>query len=171
MPDLFPVLAVHCPFAIHACVIRKTLVIAAGGFDLSFKNCQDWDLWQRIARIGVRFKGVKELMAFYRMRNNSLSSDGMQFLTYAIRVLGQAHFVDERLKHLDLRHPKGEPAALLPTRKLFIATWTAGLLIGNGQSAANILSHLSFVGDPSLDPYNIAEIIFDSAIISSLDTP
>ena len=171
VPDLFPVLAMHCPFSIHACVIRKALVNAAGGFDVSLKTCEDWDLWQRIARIGARFEGVKELMAFYRMRNNSLSSDGMQFLSDALQVLTQAHAADDRLKHLNLLHPGGEPAALLPARKLAITTWIAGLLMGSGQRATHILTHFSDDIDPSLDPFHIAEIIFDSAIIASCKAP
>ncbi|HYK54973.1 MAG TPA: hypothetical protein VEV15_00720, partial [Flavisolibacter sp.] len=167
MPDLFPVLATHCPFAIHACVIRKAIVNAAGGFDVSLKTCEDWDLWQRIARIGARFEGVKELMAFYRMRNNSLSTDGMQLLSDALRVLTQAHATDDRLKYLNLLHPWGEPAALLPARKLIIITWVGGLLMGNGQRATHILTHFSDDIDPSVDPFHIAETLFDSGIIAS----
>ena len=165
LPDLFPVLAKFCPFAIHACVIRKSLVELAGGFDTSLKTCEDWDLWLKIARIGARFEAVKEVMAFYRMVPNSLSSNGLQFFRDAIRVLEHAYSADDRLKNLNLLHPEGEPAELLPGRKLFIATWLGGLLIGDGKEAAHLLGLLSNDRDPSLEPYWVADNIFDSAII------
>jgi glycosyltransferase involved in cell wall biosynthesis len=62
--------------AIHCVVIEKELVVELGGFDPSLQTCEDWDLWQRVARTGAVFVGVREELAFYRSRYLSLSTDG-----------------------------------------------------------------------------------------------
>jgi peptidoglycan/xylan/chitin deacetylase (PgdA/CDA1 family)/2-polyprenyl-3-methyl-5-hydroxy-6-metoxy-1,4-benzoquinol methylase len=171
LSDLFPVLAKICPFAIHACVVRKSLVELGGGFDTSLITCEEWDLWQKITRIGARFEALKEVMAFYRMRPHSLSSDGMQFFNDAMRVLAQAYSPDDRLKHLDLRHPDGESFELLPGRKLALATWFAGLLMGDGRDTKLLLTNLAPAPDPSLEPYWVADNIFEAALIPSCKAP
>ncbi|MCU7550526.1 glycosyltransferase [Chitinophagaceae bacterium LB-8] len=168
--DLFPVLAMHCPFAIHACIIRKSLVETAGGFDTSLKTCEDWDLWLKIARIGARFELVKEVMAFYRMRRHSLSSNATRFFRDAMRVLTQAHFPDDRLKGVNLLYPNGESPELLPVSKFYITIWIAGYLMGEGQDAKHLLSALTSEKAPSLEPYWVADSIFDAAIVPNCQT-
>ena len=68
--DMFAVFARHSAFAMHACIVRRLLVDAVGGFDTSLRTCEDWDLWQRIARTGSRFGVIREVLAFYRMRRS-----------------------------------------------------------------------------------------------------
>ncbi len=72
LSDLFRVAATRCPFAIHAVVIRKDLVLTHGGFDRDLVVGEDWDLWQRIGRAGGRLGFVKEVLAFYFMRPESV---------------------------------------------------------------------------------------------------
>jgi glycosyltransferase involved in cell wall biosynthesis len=56
-PDaIFGQFAVRCLFPVHACMVRRSVVRAVGGFDTSFHSCADWDLWQRIARSGLASK-------------------------------------------------------------------------------------------------------------------
>ena len=62
--DLFPFLAFQCHFDIHACVLRRDVALAAGGFDLSLTTCEDWDFYQKVARTGARFGRVPEVLAF-----------------------------------------------------------------------------------------------------------
>jgi glycosyltransferase involved in cell wall biosynthesis len=54
-----------CPWPIHAVLLRRRIVMEAGGFDPSFSSCMDYDLWMRIAR-RVKVVRVPEVMAFYR---------------------------------------------------------------------------------------------------------
>ena len=51
--ELFADLAHFNVFAIHTCIVRRSLVEIVGGFDTSLRTCEDWDLWQRIARTGA----------------------------------------------------------------------------------------------------------------------
>lgn len=65
----------ECGIAIHSLVLKKRHVLEAEGFDATLKTCEDWDLWQRLARNGVRFVPEPEALVFYRMREGSLSGD------------------------------------------------------------------------------------------------
>ncbi|MBV9085251.1 MAG: glycosyltransferase family 2 protein, partial [Acidobacteriaceae bacterium] len=65
--DLFEYFACACHFAIHACILRRDLALAVGGFDPSLTTCEDWDLFQRVARTGARFARVPEVLAFYHI--------------------------------------------------------------------------------------------------------
>ncbi len=165
--DLFPQLARHCPFAIHACIIRKALVKAAGGFDLSFPICEDWDLWQRIARTGVRFGALQEVLAFYRMRPKSLSRDAQQFFIDAIRVLERGHSADPRVLNPDPHYTQGQPKAELPSLKFSLSSWLAGLFLGEGKDARHLLDKLKNEKAPDLDPYLIANNLFESIPLPS----
>jgi peptidoglycan/xylan/chitin deacetylase (PgdA/CDA1 family)/glycosyltransferase involved in cell wall biosynthesis len=72
--DLFDLLAEGNPFAIHGCVVRRSLVEAVGKFDPALKNHADWDLWQRIARTGAYFGGTEEVLARDRIGFSSKSA-------------------------------------------------------------------------------------------------
>ena len=73
--DLFSTFATRCAFAVHACLVWRAAVEAAGGFDPSIRISQDWVLWQRLARLGARFGGLPDTLAFYAHRADSLSND------------------------------------------------------------------------------------------------
>ena len=44
LPTIGEPLSWNCPFLIHACVVRRDLVQAVGGFDPGLKTAEDWDL-------------------------------------------------------------------------------------------------------------------------------
>jgi len=49
-----------------AVMIRKSSFIAAGSFDESFKTCGDYELWLRMAALGMKFRYVPEPLILYR---------------------------------------------------------------------------------------------------------
>lgn len=165
--DLFPTLAKMCPFAVHSCLVRKTIAIKAGSFDPLVKNCQDWDFWQRVARTGAKFGGVKEILAFYRMQPNSLSSDEDQFYTNAMKMLIQGHSYDPRVLQPHPNYKNGQSVEELPGLKLYLTSWFAGLFLGKEKDAVHLLQ--SCIGDheQNLDPRIIGENIFETVLISN----
>ncbi|MEO6219166.1 MAG: glycosyltransferase [Ginsengibacter sp.] len=165
--DLFPVLATTCPFAVHACSIRKTIANKAGRFDPAVKNCQDWDFWQRVARTGAKFGAVREVLALYRMQANSLSSDRNQFYADAMRMLIQGHSPDPRVLVPDPKYKDGQSRENLSSLKLYLTSWFAGLLIGKEKNAKHLLKYCEFDHDPSLDAFIIAGNIFETVLISN----
>lgn len=68
------------PLLPHAILLKRDLVERLGGFDPSYRTCEDWDLWQRIAHSGARFASVEGLHARYRLRPDSMSADVAQLL-------------------------------------------------------------------------------------------
>lgn len=47
-------------------IVRRETVFAAGGWDPSFRTCEDWDFFVRVAATGARFGRVDRLVAYYR---------------------------------------------------------------------------------------------------------
>ena len=169
--DMFPVLASSAVFAIHACVIRREMVRQMGGFDTSLRTCEDWDLWQRVARTGARFGLVKETLALYRMRRFSASQNGIQMTQDGLRVLGQGHTSDDRVILPLSQYAAGMPATLLAGRKFYFASWGAGLILGSGGDACSLLELLKSDCEPALDPWPIAETIFMATVLPDCKKP
>ncbi len=161
--DLFPAFADHCALAtVGVCLIRRSLVMAVGGFDRSFRNCVDWEFWLRVARAGARFGAVRERLTYYRLRQTSISI-GMRNIallhTNSLRVLDLAHGPDPRVPDPPLAHAAGAPRELLARRRLLITCWCAGLAIGHGNDGSRLLAAVAD-NEPALDPEAVATMLF-----------
>jgi glycosyltransferase involved in cell wall biosynthesis len=137
--DMFPDLAYYCTFHVNTCMIRKALVAAIGGFDPRVVHCEDWDLWQRIARQGARFASVPEVLAFYRMQPNSRSTNIPAFCQAGLLRLAYGHGLDPRVPQPLAAYAMGMPAGALAMRQTYFTIWCAGLLIGRGETATALL--------------------------------
>jgi GT2 family glycosyltransferase len=164
--DHFPALAGSCTLAtLGVALIRRGVVEEVGGFDQSYRHCADWDLWLRLARAGARFGAVRERLAFYRLRPASLSltaENTERLLKDVLRVVTLAHSPDPRVPAPLLAYREGAPRQQLPGRRLAIASWVAGLAIGNGLDARPLLGALAGNQDPDLDPAAIAMLLFEA---------
>jgi peptidoglycan/xylan/chitin deacetylase (PgdA/CDA1 family)/GT2 family glycosyltransferase/2-polyprenyl-3-methyl-5-hydroxy-6-metoxy-1,4-benzoquinol methylase len=169
--DLFPTFTRLCAFAVHACVVRRSIVEAIGGFDISLRICEDWDLWQRIARAGARFGAIRDILALYRIRPSSASSDGARFLADGLRVITRGYSPDPRVQHPLPAYANGLSAAELASARLYFACWTAGIVLGCGDDAKPLLNLLADDHAPGLDPVRVAESIFESALLPTCCTP
>ncbi|HEY9623214.1 MAG TPA: glycosyltransferase, partial [Crinalium sp.] len=162
---LFPTLTRTCAFAIHACIVRKSLVQTAGGFDPCLRTCEDWDLWQRLARSGAQFGSIREAMAYYRMRPNSVSINGSKLLADAIKVINRGHQPDPRVTHPHSTYANGQPNEQRSEAILQWSCWAAGLMIGADQDACELMSLIGQLSAPSLDPSQVAYSIFYAAVL------
>ena len=169
--DLFPTLARHCPFPIHACVVRKAIVEEIGGWDPSLRTSEDWDLWQRISRFGAQFGTVKQVLAYYRMKPNSLSRNGNQEFIDGMRVLIQGHSFDQRVPNPHPSHREGEPSEILPELRCQLASWIAGITIGQGEDARRLLNLMGNVSAPDLSPFGVVDNLFKSVPLSACQLP
>lgn len=62
-----------CRWPIHAALARREAVLAAGGFDTSLKNAEDYALWLRVATSAPIVR-VPEVLAFYHFHGGAQAS-------------------------------------------------------------------------------------------------
>jgi glycosyltransferase involved in cell wall biosynthesis len=158
--DLFEHLALSCHFVIHACVLRRDLALAVGGFDVSLVTSEDWDFFQRIAHTGARFGRVPEVLAFYHLRPDSASRDGPRAVTDGRVVL-------DRGLSLALRRQSGGEGRRATNRDLahcYTIAWVAAQEIGAGRTGLDLLDAEDIPAAPSSNtgPFELsAEVIAD----------
>ncbi|MEM7063909.1 MAG: glycosyltransferase [Cyanobacteria bacterium P01_B01_bin.77] len=169
-PDLFHIFAQRCPFGIHCCIFRKRLAQEIGGFDTSLLTAEDWDFWQRLARTGVRFGAIKEILAFYRMRPQSLSRGDSVFAD-AVRVITQGHGPDPRVSNPHPDHITGEPPEAIPKLKFKLISWYAAFWLSRGEDARHLLELLGDDHDPTLAPTRVAHHIFKCVANATCQQP
>lgn len=161
--DLFEQFAQTCAFQPHTCLIRRSLVEAVGGWDATYRSCQDWDLWQRITRKGAKLAAVREVLARYRTRPGSVSLRPEQLLIDGLRVITQGHTSDPRIPQA--RHKNGRSAALLSNSRLRFICWPAGLLLGEGKDPRLVLPAVSPDHSPTLEATVVAELLFEAVLL------
>ncbi|MBD1940286.1 trifunctional glycosyltransferase/class I SAM-dependent methyltransferase/polysaccharide deacetylase [Microcoleus sp. FACHB-68] len=163
--NMFATLAGNNVFAIHACIVRRSIVAGVGGFDPSLKTCEDWDLWQRIARTGAHFSLIPEPLAQYRMRPDSASTNNLQLFNDGLRVIARGHAPDPRVPNPSAAYAAGLPAEDLPKAKLNYLCWNAGLTFGRDGDPLNLLEYVAQEHCPGLDPELVAQFIFRAALL------
>ncbi|MEO8622923.1 MAG: trifunctional glycosyltransferase/class I SAM-dependent methyltransferase/polysaccharide deacetylase [bacterium] len=155
--DLFHVIARRSAFAIHACLVRRALVEAAGAFDDSFHVLQDWVMWQRVARLGARFGAVRRTLAFYAQRAGSLSSDPLPHFYEAMDIIALGHGPDPKLP--EAAHAAGRPERDLQGARLSYLAWVAGMMLAHERDPSMLLDSVE-PGRANLEPADAAESIF-----------
>ena len=157
--DLFAAFAVRCAIAVHACLVRRSLVVEIEGFDARFRITQDWVLWQRIARRGARWGRVSDTLAYYAFRPESLSSDPLPLLREGLRCIALGHGVDPAVARAV--HAAGRPAHEMAGAQLHYACWIAGMLMGRDDDAVALLAYVPPTSNPPA-PMWIAESLVRS---------
>jgi hypothetical protein len=161
LADAFPAFARDCPIAIHNCMVRRSLVEKVGGFDPRLVVCEDWDLWQRIARAGARFGTIPEVLAFYRMRPGSVSRKAERALVDGWTVLRRGHGRDPRVPDPDRRYADGLPAGGLPEALYRQAVWAACLMLAQGEDPRSLLRLMGEQRAPALAPARTAAWLYE----------
>lgn len=164
---LFAAFAQDCPFAIHSCLVRHSVVKAVGGFDPNLRACGDWDFWQRVARAGPRLSVVREVLAFYRVRPGSVSTNAERFLSDGMTVIRRGHARDPRVPAPHPEYANGLPSDGLPEALFRHALWPASLVLARGGDARPLLRLLAEERAPSLDPFRVASRLFQYVPIAA----
>jgi peptidoglycan/xylan/chitin deacetylase (PgdA/CDA1 family)/2-polyprenyl-3-methyl-5-hydroxy-6-metoxy-1,4-benzoquinol methylase len=163
--DMFPVFARLSAFAIHSCVVRRSLVLRSGGFDIGYVTCEDWDLWQRLARAGARFGSIPDDVARYHMRPRSASLAARQMLVDGLRVITTGHSADPRVASPLDHYANGMPNSNAAAVRFAYLCWPAGLLLGSGGDARSLLDVMPHERAGDIDPSVVANAIFRSATL------
>ncbi len=78
----------------HMALVRRDHVVRAGGFDEGLTSLEDWDLWLRLARQGVRWRCVDRALVEYRVRAGAMHQNVERMLENRLRVLDKLYADD-----------------------------------------------------------------------------
>jgi len=129
-----------------AVMARASSIRRVGGLAVpGLKTCEDWDLWARMIRCGMRFVPVHRFLGRYRQRRDSLGRDPRRLLRDKLEILAQAADEDRRLMHPEL---SAAPAigsrahSRLANEHVFYSLGMAAALEGRAVDVSPILGHL-----------------------------
>lgn len=80
-------------------LVRRSLVVEAGGFDESLRSSEDFDLWLRLLKGGAEFRYHTQPLVRYRVRPDSLSADTVWMCDHVLKVLGKAAAREDLTSH------------------------------------------------------------------------
>ncbi|MET3593192.1 peptidoglycan/xylan/chitin deacetylase (PgdA/CDA1 family)/2-polyprenyl-3-methyl-5-hydroxy-6-metoxy-1,4-benzoquinol methylase [Mesorhizobium shonense] len=169
----FETFARRCAIRTHALLVDRETIVELGGFDVSLRTCEDWDLWLRLARLGKRWVMVDEPLAFYRVGPKSLTRNSTQMLADAEIVIARGFSPDPRVKRPAPAHANGAISANGGTASealAWFALWNAASDCGRGarsidpQSLRALPAGRKWAGE-------IAKVAFDGLMAGSLSAP
>ena len=94
---LFKTFAHSIPLPCHSMLFRVPVVLKVGSFDATTTPSEDWDVWLRIARCGVRWASVKQPLVINRMHPVSMSRNSALSFAGGKEVIRRAHAADSRI--------------------------------------------------------------------------
>jgi Glycosyl transferase family 2 len=83
-------LAQTCNVLTSTVIVRRVLVTAAGGFDVSLRRGQDFDLWLRLVARGASAAYQRDVLGARRMHGENLSGTRLNELERALDVFSKA---------------------------------------------------------------------------------
>jgi glycosyltransferase involved in cell wall biosynthesis/peptidoglycan/xylan/chitin deacetylase (PgdA/CDA1 family)/ubiquinone/menaquinone biosynthesis C-methylase UbiE len=169
--DLFLLFARTCAFSIHTCIVRTELAKAVGGFDESLTTCEDWDLWQRIARTHPVVARIPEYIAYYRIRPESASRVGRQIIKDAVRVVERGHGDDPRMNGYPGKLHRGERRDRLSAARLYVTAYAAGMMLATGQDARPLLDEVPDGAPGDIEGAALADTLFYAILAGRAQVP
>lgn len=151
---------------VHSYLVRREVLEAAGRFDTTLRSAEDWDMWQRVARIGTHFRAVPEIVALYRIRGGSMSKNAQRMLEAMFTVLDRCHSVDPRVADPLFLH--GRAAGDLDERRHQLLCAVAGCAYGGGGDPVELLASIPAPAHAlDIHPYHAAAEFAVSALVAS----
>lgn len=66
---------------------RRQMLLRVGMYDEELRNAEDYDLWLRVLKAGGRITYNERVLARYRVREGSNTSNAMQLATHVLKIL------------------------------------------------------------------------------------
>ena len=157
--DAVACFAHRCPVTINSVLVRRQSISEIDGFG-ALEACEDWDLWARLADTGARFVGTDAVVAYYAMRQESLSGQYHRMLRDGLAVQRQAA---SRLKAAG-GETSPQPAACY-------AIWVAAAAMAAGQGIDLLLDEIARLPIATLDPQTVAGLLPDAVMVGAQGGP
>jgi peptidoglycan/xylan/chitin deacetylase (PgdA/CDA1 family)/2-polyprenyl-3-methyl-5-hydroxy-6-metoxy-1,4-benzoquinol methylase len=170
----FDVFARRCGVAIHCVLVDRQLVMELGGFDTTLRTCEDWDLWQRVARTGGRFVGVAQPFGFYRMSDHSLTHDVTRMIADARIVIDRGFAPDPRVGAPAQRYAGGASSSSGGSAHLafaYFCLWCAAVEVGRGRDGRSLLAGDAALPDSIQSSVAIEQVIIEALAIGARCSP
>ncbi len=78
-----------CPFTPSAVSIRRSTLLANGGFRSEHDSLEDWDLWLRLMIAGARFTHCPEALMQYRVHPAGASQKVLPIFERSLRIVNE----------------------------------------------------------------------------------
>ena len=170
----FEAFARSCPVAVHSVLVKKSAVLGVGGFDVNLRTCEEWDLWQRVARTGGSWIHVDELLSYYWSSEHSLSSDLQQMLADGNAVIARGFSIDERVENPAPEHQYGASAAhgrSQAAAHAYFALWCCGINCVRGTGSRPSSEVLADIPQSETAADQIAFCLLDAIAVGARAAP
>ena len=74
-------------YALSSIMVRRAVFARTGDFDPGLDNCEDWDMWLRLAEQDFRARGTREPLVRYRRWAGSMSAKKIKMVRHNLIVL------------------------------------------------------------------------------------
>ncbi|UWU91309.1 trifunctional glycosyltransferase/class I SAM-dependent methyltransferase/polysaccharide deacetylase [Bradyrhizobium sp. CB1015] len=162
-----------CATFIHGVLVLKSAVAKVGGFETSLRTCEDWDLWQRIARCGGRWIHVDEKLSYYRTSDRSLTQDVKRMLADARVVIARGFSSDDRVSEPAPAHQAGASTASgsAAAAYAYFALWCAGFDCGRQNASDPSPETLSDIPNTETTADFVASVLLDAVMVGARTVP
>jgi peptidoglycan/xylan/chitin deacetylase (PgdA/CDA1 family)/SAM-dependent methyltransferase len=170
----FEAFARSCPVAVHGVLVKRSAVVGVGGFDANLRTCEEWDLWQRIARTGGDWIHVDELLSYYWSSEHSLSGNVQQMLVDGTAVIARGFSTDERVEKPAVEHRNGASGTVgrpQAAAHAYFALWCWGIDCGRGSENRLSRAVLADIPQSVTAADQIAFCLLDSISVGARATP
>ncbi|MCC8935256.1 glycosyltransferase [Bradyrhizobium sp. Arg68] len=170
----FEAFARSCPVAVHGVLVKRSAVMGVGGFDVNLRTCEEWDLWQRIARTGGNWIHVDELLSYYWSSEHSLSGNVQQMLADGTAVIARGFSTDQRVKKPTVEHRNGASGAggrPQAAAQAYFALWCWGIDCGRGRENRLSREVLAEIPQSATAADQIAFCLLDAISVGARATP
>lgn len=149
-PKPFAALAGQFPFPMQAALFRTDILRDLGGFDPALTISSGWDIAQRLARIGGRFRGIPGPVVQVSQPGSSEPNALHALLEEGLTIIRRGHGPDPRLD--GRAQLAAMPAGDASAAELAWAATVAGRAAVAGQSSERLLPdtiHVPVLPDPA----------------------
>ena len=88
--DLFQQLLLDNFIVVSSVMIRRSTLLAIGGFDATLGVVEDWDLWLKLSAQGTLFAAVPDAVTMYQWRPGSLSKNYDRMRQTRLQIIRRA---------------------------------------------------------------------------------
>ena len=98
MDEIMPDILTQNIGPVHTIVIRKNVMQILGPFDETLNSCEDWDMWIRLGKAGIKKESIYEPLVGYRLVNNSMSRNSFRLYSAMKTVIFRGVKEDDRIE-------------------------------------------------------------------------